>query len=628
MKTIKIVTFLLIFALLPGYAFSAGFGDIRLSYLEGEVQINSESTNDWVMASFNVPLYEGDRIWVPDLGKAELHFRNGTSVRLKERTSADILNYDRDSLQLYINTGAMYINYKDTGNITLQVSTPTASIRTYNRAIFNVEVLSNNYIYVSVYRGTVYADYRDGRSVIDEGTKLLIRGYSREETVPLGPPDAWVRWNLNRDRELYESYRSTRYLPEELRYYSYDFDRYGKWVYVRDYGYCWTPTINISIGWAPYRHGRWVWIRGDYVWISYEPWGWTPYHYGRWAFVVNIGWCWVPPPRGAVYWGPGYVGWVYTPRYISWVPLAPGEMYYGYGYYGPHSVNLINVNINKIVIKEKYKNAFVRDGVTIVHRDTFLTGRQEKVRIKENPFIAEKIHPGRPDIAPEKRTVMPVIKEVPERKLPPREIRDTDIRSLKEKAPLQKQRDPQMLERMGVPRGQENGRILRDDKISPSESRPEIKERRVPDNIIKERAPSEIRRENLQPSVPQQDVRPEPKRERGIMPQDVKPERGIQITPSQERGRERVPSEIRRENLQPSVPQQDIRPEPKRGRDIMPQDVKPERGIQAVPPPKEKNGKDNGRQIKQKEKDSSDEKPQSIDEGSIKERKFAPPTNR
>ena len=33
---------------------------------------------------------------------------------------------------------------------------------------------------------------------------------------------------------------------------------------------------------------------------------------------------------------------------LAWVPLAARETYYGRGYYGPHSVNIINVNIGRI----------------------------------------------------------------------------------------------------------------------------------------------------------------------------------------------------------------------------------------------------------------------------------------
>jgi len=509
MKTIKILIFLCTIALLPGHIFAASFGDIRLSYLSGYVQINSDTTSDWVPASFNVPLYEGDRIWVPDNGKAELHFRKGTAIRLNERTSADILSYDRDLLQLHVNLGAIFVNYKNNSRI-IQINTPVATIRSYDRAIFRIDVQNNGYTYVSVYRGTVYADYRDGRNVIDEGTMLLIRGYSREEAVPLGSPDAWTRWNFDRDRILYDDYRSTRYLPDELRYYSYDLDRHGKWVYVKDYGYCWTPTVIVATGWAPYRHGKWTWIRGDYVWVSYEPWGWVPYHYGRWAFSVSIGWFWVPPPRGAVYWGPGYVAWVHTPSYVSWVPLAPGETYYGYGNYGPHSVNIINININKVVIKDKHRNAMIKDGFTVVHRDTFVTGKQEKIIVKENPFLKENISVGRPGIAPEKRTAMPVIKDLPREKLPPRDVKDVDIRTLKEKFPGQRERDAQMHERMIAPREQQER--------------------------MRERAPADIRKDSVQPPRIQ-DSKPDTRRERTreIMPQDVTPDKGRQVTPQQER---------------------------------------------------------------------------------------------
>ena len=573
---------LVVLTLLPGYSYSDDFGDIRLSYLEGDVQINSESTRDWVIASPNMPLYDGNRLWVPDNGKAEIQFRNGTAVRLKENTSADILTYDRDILQLYVNVGGIYVNHRDDRDNILQVNTPVATVRAYNEAIFKIDVLQNNYTYISVYRGTVYADYRDGRNTITEGTMLLIKGYFREEPTPLSSPDSWTRWNMERDRRLYNRHNSSRYLPPELGSYSYDFDTHGKWVYVRDYGYCWTPTVTISAGWAPYRHGRWTWIRGDYVWISYEPWGWVPYHYGRWSFSVSIGWFWVPPSRGAVYWGPGYVGWVHTPSYVSWVPLAPGETYYGYGYYGPHSVNLFNVNINKIVIKDKYRNAKIRDGFTVIHRDTFVTGRPEHVMVKENPFVGRRINVGRPDIAPERKTVKPVIRDVPERKLPPPFIKESDVRALKERHPAQRQRDPQMREKMVAPG------IMPDDR-------------------------KEQRNRGILPDRKQEITPQDRKMERDVRPLDRRPEIQDKRAPD-DRMRERSPSDIRRDGMN-----QEQRQVPQPQREIAP----PERGRQ-VAPPQDKSGKVQERQHKQSEKDSPEEKRPLADEEGLRDRGLAP----
>ena len=604
MKTMKVLLLVLALACVPSYVYSAGLGDIRLSYLEGDVQINSETTRDWVIASMNIPLYEGDRVWVPDDGKAEMHFRKGTVVRLNEKTSADILTYDRDLLQLYLNVGSIYVNYKGARDSILQINTPVTTIRAYYDAVLRVDVLSNGQTYVSVYRGTVYTDYREGKSAISEGNMALIRGYFREEIYPLSAPDNWTRWNMQRDMKIYGSYGSTRYLPDELRYYSYDFDTNGRWIYVRDYGYCWQPTVMVSVGWAPYRHGRWVWWRGDYVWISYEPWGWVPYHYGRWSFSVSIGWFWVPPARGSVYWGPGYVGWIQTPTYVSWVPLAPGEIYYGYGYYGPHSVNLFNVNINKIVIKDKYKNARVKDGVTIIHRDTFITGKPAEIRIRENPFLSEKIRPGRPDIQPEKRTAMPIIKDVPERKLPPPMVKESQVRELREKAPMQKQRDIQMQERMIAPKAQ------------PGERRPEIQDRKAPDDRLREKTPAEIRKDNQIQEQRQLPIRKDDSRQ--IAPPDTKQDKGRQIAPLQDRKapddrlREITPSEIRKDNQIQEQRQLPIRKDD--SRQFAPPDTKQERGREIAPSQQQKL-EIHQRQPKEQEKGKPEEiKPQG-DEG-------------
>jgi Family of unknown function (DUF6600) len=258
----------------------------------------------------------------------------------------------------------------------------------------------------------------------------------------LNSPDDWERWNDERDSKIAERRPPSRYLPEELQPYANDFYDNGRWVRTPDYGYVWTPTVAVSVGWAPYQSGRWVWIGGDYVWVSYEPWGWAPYHYGRWSFVVSVGWCWVPPARGAVYWGPGYVGWVYTSRHVAWVPLAPGEIYYGRGHYGPHSVNITNVNVTNVhVDKVVYKNVKINNAVTTVNHDTFVRGKPAEAHVKENPFLTEKVHVGRPPIKPEKTSTMPVVREVPQTKRPPEPVKQVNVRELKEQRPMVKSKE-------------------------------------------------------------------------------------------------------------------------------------------------------------------------------------------
>jgi hypothetical protein len=446
MKILKYLILAFMLLSFPAYSQGSTLGSLRISLIEGDVQVKTEDTGEWVPASINMPLMDGDRLWVPEGGRTELQLRDGTFLRLDENSALEILTVEKDSFQVYLTEGRSYANFRGLKGSLLQVDTPDSSTRVYDRSNFRIETRQDGYTDISVYEGVAYSENRDGETTVDEGNTLSLGEGAYAELSPLGPPDEWERWNRDRDRRLAERRPPSRYLPDELQAYSSDFEKNGRWVQVREYGYVWTPTVHVSVGWAPYRVGRWVWIGGDYVWVSYEPWGWAPYHYGRWAFISTIGWCWVPPARGAVYWGPGFVGWVRTPTYVSWVPLAPGEIYYGHGYYGPHSVNVTQVNIRQInVQKIVYRNIHVHNSITVVHHDTFVKGKRVEVKVKENPFLKEKISLGRPDIKPEKATVMPVIKEIPQRRRPPEPIREIKVRELKEKRPLVREKEASVL---------------------------------------------------------------------------------------------------------------------------------------------------------------------------------------
>jgi hypothetical protein len=475
MKILKYVVLAFMLFYFPAYSSSSTLGSLRIHLIEGDVQIRTADTGEWVPASINMPLEDGDQIWVPEGGRTELQLMDGTFLRLDETSALEILTIDRDSFQFYLTEGRSYTNFRGLKGSLLQIDTPDSSIRAYDRSNFRIETTQDGDTDISVYRGVVYAENRDGRTSVNGGNTLSLREGTYAELSPLGPPDEWERWNRKRDRRFAERRPPSRYLPDELQLYASDFEENGRWVQVREYGYVWTPTVVVSAGWAPYRIGRWVWIGGDYVWVSYEPWGWAPYHYGRWAFIAAIGWCWVPPARGAVYWGPGFVGWVRTPTYVSWVPLAPGEIYYGHGYYGPHSVNVTRINITHIdVHKIVYKNVHVHNAVTVVHHDTFVKGKRVEVNVRENPFLKEKISLGGPDIKPEKPTVMPIIKEIPQTKRPPAPIREIKVKELKEKRPLVREKEASVLKPESPARKMpvkpiEKTRVERPKEIGPTE---------------------------------------------------------------------------------------------------------------------------------------------------------------
>ncbi len=448
MKVWKVVSIGLVLVLLPAYLFSqptatksappppSTLGNLRLSLLEGDVQIKTVDTGEWVAASINLPLKEEDELWVPEAGRMEIQILPATYVRLDQYSSLAVMSVAKDSEQLYLTQGVAYINFNPGRGGMIQIDTPISSIQVYNSSVFRVDVTEKGDTDVSILSGTVYVESKAGKTTVNEGSVLSLRD-TDAEMAPLGPADDWEAWNVERDKRVFFVRESGRYLPPELRAYGSDFDSNGKWVSVREYGQVWTPTVVVAGEWAPYRVGRWTWIGGDYVWVSHEPWGWAPYHYGRWAHTAEVGWFWVPPAAREVYWGPGYVGWVETPEYVAWVPLAPREVYYGYGYYGPHSVNLYTTKIDRV--PPVYQNTHVERSVTIINHNIFVQGyrgggpiRYTDTGFRGNPFRDHGIHVGRPLITPVRSTMVSIHREISINRRPPDRIRETNITRIRD----------------------------------------------------------------------------------------------------------------------------------------------------------------------------------------------------
>jgi len=450
MKILKTVLLVVVLLLVPVYALSANLGYMRISLIEGDVQIMTPDSGDWGYASINTPLAEGDQVWVPDGARVELQLNSGTYIRLDHSSALQILSMDKDSSQFYLSQGYAYIYYNAPGRSVIQIDTPDASTRAFNKAIFRID-MSEQYTDVAVYKGYVETENQVGRTRINAGQMVSLGQNTYGELAPMGSPDEWEQWNkMRNDRLLASRGASSGYLPAELSAYSYDFDSYGRWVNVPQYGNVWTPTISVGVSWSPYRDGRWIWRGGDYVWVGFEPWGWAPYHYGRWSFAINIGWFWVPPVAREVYWSPGYVGWVRTADYVAWVPLAPGEIYYGRGNYGRHSINIINVNINQVKISNVYRNVNVNNGVTIVERNSFATASPRIVNvdrnvIQRNIFTRSNISVGTPAIKPTRESYFASPRTISQSKLPPQSVKSIQPTQLKQSRPLIKDANKSVL---------------------------------------------------------------------------------------------------------------------------------------------------------------------------------------
>ncbi len=430
---LRIVLIGLLFILsIPNWSPAGVIGPARIRFIDGDVMFRTPETAEWLPASVNTPLDEGDAVWCPEGTKAEIQLSDGTIVRLDSDSQLGLLANEDGFTHLHLANGKLYLRTaQNIGKNSLQIDADDTTVLPEARTRLRIDLLPNSQEDVAIFKGSAYVEGSGNRTKVRAGEHIALEdGHS--EILPLNPPDKWENWNIERDRSQSSSAKADTYLPDELRNHSYELNAYGTWVRVPEYGMVWRPNVVASGEWAPYRNGRWIWRGNDYVWISYENWGWVPYHYGRWAVVSGLGWFWVPPVRGDVFWGPGYVGWYRTGSHIGWTPLAPGETFYGYGHYGRHSVNIANTSTNVNSMTITYRNRTFSGGLTVLQHNDFLKGRTAPLQPAAGVSAAVAVSVGSPRVQPQRETRMPIVKQTPPKIAPPK-IEYQDNRELRQR---------------------------------------------------------------------------------------------------------------------------------------------------------------------------------------------------
>lgn len=401
----------------------------RISYLTGTVSFAAaDARNDWGVAPLNRPVTSGDRLWADRDGRAEVRV-GPTAIRMGALTSVDVLRLDDDGTQLRLAQGTLNVNLRqlDPGD-SFEIGTPGGAVLLTQPGSYRVTVdPSGNATTVLVRRGQA--------DVLTGSTPVLLRDsqYASftaqgQELAPAPAADEFDNWAFARDR-LEERVVATRYVPPAMTGYE-ELDQHGAWHSATDYGNVWIPAA-MPVGWAPYRHGRWLWVSPwGWTWVDNAPWGFAPYHYGRWVWWGNR-WAWAPGARVArpVY-APALVAFVGGANWsaavssgpaVAWVPLGWREPYIPWYRHSPTYVRNVNIthvtNVNVInqytnvrnVTHIRYVNRDVPSGTTVVTRDTFVRARpvhDAHLNVPAHALAAARVTHQAPVARPERQSLM------------------------------------------------------------------------------------------------------------------------------------------------------------------------------------------------------------------------------
>ncbi len=329
----------------------------RVSLVEGEVAVFADPEAGWEQARINSHLTSENSLWVEPGARAEARF-GSTALRLGEATQLDILRLDDEAFRAHLPRGSLSIRIRDfEKNESYLITTPEARFQLRGNGRYRIDAHADGGVTrLMVFSGNARLETNGGTISVDTGRGVRVTGgerprYEFEQAASTALDD----WALARDQRS-ERREASRYLPPQMTGWE-DLDDYGTWRQEPEYGAVWFPT-RIDASWAPYRYGRWTWVRPwGWTWVDDAPWGYAPFHYGRWTMIGGR-WGWYPGRyTSRPVWAPALVGWVGGSGWsislstglanvVGWFPLSPYDSYQPW-----YAANVTYVNhVNRIVL--------------------------------------------------------------------------------------------------------------------------------------------------------------------------------------------------------------------------------------------------------------------------------------
>ena len=316
----------------------------RLAAVQGQVYGFDRAAEVWSQAEPNSPLTSGDRISTGPTGRAELQV-GSTTLRLHSRTELEVLRLDDSRMVFELKRGSLALRVRSSKMAgELEIFTAEASLQPLRAGHYRIDRPANadggygNRTLASSWLGDLRVADEFGFTIpTGEQAELTRAGSELRHSWGNPATDVFAERVLREDgaddRREESRLASQNFVSPEMTGAA-DLDRHGRWNRHPDWGPVWFP-FQVSAGWAPYKLGRWTWVRPwGWTWVDNAPWGFAPFHYGRWV-QWHGRWGWAPGSYTArpIY-SPGLVVWSgsvhYGGRYgpgVGWAPLSPREAY-------------------------------------------------------------------------------------------------------------------------------------------------------------------------------------------------------------------------------------------------------------------------------------------------------------
>lgn len=292
---------------------------VRLSYVQGQVQISQSGQAITSQAAANMPLFEGYQVTTGQDGQAEIQFEDGSVARIAPDSGVTLSvlrgQGANGQAEVVLNGGLGYFEFQggeQAGRIDLRFGNAIVTAGGFTVMRVDTDTPPGT---LAVFSGNAHVVRGDATTFDLHGNESVTLSasdpsqYNLAETVET---NSWDQWNADRDQAV-EAVSNTQNKATDSFVNSNnpawnDLNANGDWYNVPGQGFVWSPFTAANAGWDPYGCGQWMWTpQFGYTWVSCYNWGFMPYSCGTWNFYSAFGWGWSPGMGGCnPWWGGGY----------------------------------------------------------------------------------------------------------------------------------------------------------------------------------------------------------------------------------------------------------------------------------------------------------------------------------
>lgn len=399
----------------------------RLSYISGNVDLQTSGGAAWTDAELNQPVFAGEGLRTDPRARGETRIGANT-INLSNDTQIEFAGLGDATTQIVLLRGRIGFHLRQpsknqSGDTeAVEIGVPQGGVWLLGPGRYDIDVGNGDRpLRVAAFEGAAYFAGAGGDRRVEHGQLAVFTESGLADASPNEPAtqDEFAAWC--RDRDYDETRLAAPYFVSRSITGYDELDPAGVWKIDPQYGPVWFPTE--SADWAPYRFGHWSWIGPwGWTWIDDRSWGFAPSHYGRWA-LIHEHWAWVPggSAERPVY-APAIVAFLGTPGVglssedgatVAWFPLAPGEAYWPSYTRDLDYVRALNagavpdaaaIRADGAPALEMFNEDFAnREFATVVPRPVFTKGRpvaSARVTLPEKRLQDAPVLMASPQIAP------------------------------------------------------------------------------------------------------------------------------------------------------------------------------------------------------------------------------------